>query len=196
MIRSSLPMKIAKIGYIIASLILCIFGLFIVIKPQYIPINTIRFGGLICILFGVIKLVGYFSKDLYRLAFQFDFELGLLYIILGLIFVLNLGKAVNYLAVVVGLFVMIDGLFKLRIAKDAKVFGLNNWWIILVVGLLTSILGGCLAFTIGKNSLFCNVLLGLVLLSEGILNLLTALITVKIIKHQKEDVIDVDYRKR
>ena len=30
------------------------------------------------LLFGFIKMIGYFSKDLYRLAFQFDLASGIL----------------------------------------------------------------------------------------------------------------------
>lgn len=185
MTKSVFLIRIAKFGYIITSLILCLFGLSLILKTDYIPAYLIKIGGVICIIFGTIKLIGYFSKDLYRLAFQFDFELGVIYIILGLIIVLDLGKVINYIAVPVGLLVMVDGLFKLRISKDAKDFGIERSWIILVMGLLASILGGCLALAVGKNLKLCNVLLGLVLLVEGSLNLLTVIMTVKIIKHQK-----------
>ena len=41
--------------------------------------------GCMMIGFGAVKLMGYFSRDLYRLAFQFDLAYGILLIVLGLI---------------------------------------------------------------------------------------------------------------
>lgn len=194
--KSTFLIKIAKAGYIATSLLLCFFGLPLILKANSIPTFLIKLGGVICIVFGIFKLVGYFSKDLYRLAFQFDFELGVIYIILGLIIALDLGKVINYIAVPIGLLVMVDGMFKLRISKDAKDFGIERSWMILAMGLFTSILGGCLALTVEKNLELRNILLGLVFLAEGSLNLLTVVMTVKIINHQKEDVIDIENRKR
>ena len=74
--RSVIPMRIAKIGYIVTSVLFCIVGILFIAKPE-ISTRMIGIGiGVATIVFGIVKLIGYFSKDLYRLAFQFDLEFG------------------------------------------------------------------------------------------------------------------------
>ena len=62
--RSVTPMRVAKIGYIIMSVLLCVFGVLLIVVPD-ISLSVI---GIVCgalfIVFGLVRLVGYFSKDL------------------------------------------------------------------------------------------------------------------------------------
>ena len=87
--RSVIPMRIAKIGYIVLSVVFCIVGILFVawsdIGTQLLSLAL----GIAMIVFGGIKIVGYFSKDLFWLAFQFDFELGIISAVLGIIVLLN-----------------------------------------------------------------------------------------------------------
>ena len=81
--RSVAPMKTAKIGYIVLSVALCVLGIILIAFPGF---SASLFGilcGVVLIMFGGVKLVGYFSKDLYRLAFQYDLVFGILMIALG-----------------------------------------------------------------------------------------------------------------
>ena len=47
-----------------------------------------------------------------------------------------------------------------------------------------------------KGSLAMAVLIGISLLIEGIMNLVVAIITVRIIRHQKPDYIDVEFNEQ
>ena len=83
--RSVAPMKIAKIGYIVVSVLFCIAGILFIALPE-ISTKIVKIEiGIAAIVFGIVKLIGYFSKDLYRLAFQFDLEFGILMVVLGTI---------------------------------------------------------------------------------------------------------------
>lgn len=70
--RSVTPMHIAKIGYIVLSVVFCIVGVLFVAWSDIGTQVLSRALGIAMIVFGGIKIVGYFSKDLFRLAFQFD----------------------------------------------------------------------------------------------------------------------------
>ncbi len=74
--RSTAPMRAAKTGYIIISAVLCVLGAVLIAFPDF----SVSLLGVICgitmIVFGIVKLTGYFSKDLYRLAFQYDLTSG------------------------------------------------------------------------------------------------------------------------
>jgi uncharacterized membrane protein HdeD (DUF308 family) len=188
-------MKVAKTGYIIMSAALCLFGVLMIVYPGF-SIETIGIVAGVClILFGVVKLVGYFSKDLFRLAFQYDLAFGILLISLGVIVLIRPGSLMNFLCLALGIAILADGLFKVQIAVDAKSFGIRLWWLILALAILTGALGLALVFRPSESAAVLVALLGVALLAEGILNLSTVLSAVKIIRHQRaERYIEADFR--
>ena len=82
---------------------------------------------------------------------------------------------------------------KLQTAHDAYRFGLRSWWAILTAAVLTCILGVALRLRPGESTSIIMRLFGCVVLAEGILNLLTVLMTVKIIRNQQPDIINASY---
>lgn len=191
-LRSVVPMRIAKIGYIIMSLVFCIVGALLAFFPELSLELVGRTLGIAMIIFGGIKLVGYFSRDLYRLAFQYDLEFGILLVVLGLIVLIKPVNVINFIFIALGIAILADGLFKVQIAVDSKKFGIGTWWLILSLAILTGIVGLLLVFRPAENAKLLTVLLGISLLAEGILNFCVAVVTVKIIRHQQPDVIETD----
>ena len=86
-----------------------------------------------------------------------------------------------------------DGLLKIQISIDARAFGIRRWWLILLVALLAVVIGVLLVFRTAQSERLLMVFLGLSLLADGIMNLITVLLTVKIIHHQYPDVIDAEF---
>ncbi len=190
--RSILPMRTAKTGYLVISALLCAFGVLLMARPEF---STVLFGrvlGVCMVVFGVIKLVGYFSKDLFRLAFQYDLAFGILLMALGVIALARPGSTMSFLCVILGVCVLADGLFKVQIAIDARTFGIRSWWLILVFAILSGAFGVLLVLRPSESARLLAVFLGLALLAEGIMNLCVALCTVKIVAHQKPDVVEIE----
>ena len=190
--RSVTPMKIAKTGYIVMSVLFCVAGILFITMPE---ISTEIIGvciGIAMILFGIVKLIGYFSKDLFRLAFQFDLEFGILMMVLGVIVLFNPKNLMVFICIALGISILLDGLFKIRIAMDSRQFGIKSWWLILSLAIVTGVIGVFLIFDSVIGSQILSVLLGLTLLSEGILNLYTVISTVLIVKNQAPDMIEVE----
>ena len=189
--RSVAPMRIAKIGYIVMSVLFCAAGVLLIAAPG-LSLSVIGVCiGVAMILFGIVKLVGYFSKDLFRLAFQFDLEFGILMMVLGGTVLFNPENLMAFTCVALGISILLDGLFKIRIAMDSKRFGIKSWWLILALAIVTGVIGVFLIFDSVVGAKALSVLLGLTLLSEGILNLYTVISTVLIVKNQMPDVIEV-----
>ena len=189
-------MKTAKIGYIVISALLCALGILLIAKPE-LSVSVIgTICGILLIVFGAVKLVGYFSRDLYRLAFQYDFAFGILLIMLGILILRVPEGLMNFICIAIGLFILTDGLFKIQIAMDAKKFGIKEWWLILLLALITAALGVLLIVRPDAGSSALTIILGVTLLSEGILNLGTVITAVKITRNQKPDIIEVDYEER
>ena len=126
-VRSVIPMWIAKISYIVMSAVLFLLGMLFAVRPD-ISIKIIgKVLGAALILFGCAKLIGYFSKDLFRLAFQYDLQFGILVFILGFILLLKPSDVINLIFMAMGIALLADSLFKIQIAFESRRFGIAKW---------------------------------------------------------------------
>jgi len=185
-------MRIAKAGYIVVSLILLLLGILFISLPDISMLTTGRILGVVMLLFGCIKLVGYFSKDLFRLAFQYDLQFGILALVIGIVILLKPQELINMLLIALGVAILADSLFKIQIAIDSKKFGIKSWWAIFTLAIVTGLAALILVFKPSESARIIAIILGASLFAQGILNLLVAIITVKIIKHQYPDRIEID----
>lgn len=191
--RSVTPMRVAKTGYIVMSVIFCVVGVLFIALPARSAVVIGKALGVAMAAFGVVKLVGYFSRDLFRLAFQYDLEFGILLIALGILVLTRTENVMDIICIAMGIAILADGLFKIQISVDSRRFGIRNWWLILTLAVITGAVGMLLVFRPWESVQALTVLLGISLLAEGVLNLCVAVTTVKIVKHQQPDVIETDY---
>ena len=188
--RSVTPMRAAKVGYIVMSALFCVLGAVLLIWPDVSVRWFGRLLGIGMLIFGAVKLVGYFSRDLFRLAFQYDLAFGLLLMALGTVTLCHPGDAMSFLCMMFGIPVLADGLFKIQIALDSRRFGIRTWWLVMVLAALTCAIGVLLVFRPWDGAQVLTMLMGISLLLDGILNLSVALCTVKIVRHQQPDSIE------
>ena len=180
--RSTAPMRVAKIGYIVMSVVFCAVGLMFIFRSDVSAAFLGYLLGISMVVFGAIKIVGYFSKDLFRLAFQYDLEFGVILIVLGVIVLARPLDVLNFIFIAAGIATLADSLFRIRIAMDAKRFGIESWWTILAIAVATGVIGIILIVRPWESAGVLTVLLGISLLAEGLLNLCVAISTVKIVK--------------
>ena len=175
-------LRAAKYGYMILSVFLCMLGIVLIAKPGFSVQLLCRIGGVLLILFGCVRIVGYVSNDLYRLAFQFDLGFGIFLMVLGVILLLWTDVMITMAAVLLGIFILADALMKLQISVDAKAFGIPAWWMILSAAVITGAVGFLILLRPWVGSAAVMILTGVALLSEGILNLITMLVAVKVLQ--------------
>lgn len=185
--RSTKLIRAAKIAYIVTSLLFCVGGALLLTLGD-LSVSVIgTAGGILLLVFGLVKLAGYFSKDLYRLAFQFDLAEGILLLVIGAAVLCNPDRAIAFLCLMLGLAVLVDALCKLQTALDARRFGLPAWGLILGLAICTGLIGAVLAFRPAASARVLTALLGVSLVAEGALNLCVALFAVKVIRHQRPE---------
>ena len=182
----------AKLGYILLSVALCVLGGVLIAVPDFSAALLCRLVGVTMLLFGAVKIIGYCSKDLYRLAFQYDLAFGILLIALGGILLFRPDTMVQIICIIMGVCVLADALLKIQIYIDSKAFGLEKWWLILVAAILTGVAGFLLVLRPMESARAVMILLGVTLITEGLLNLTTILTAVKIIRRQRPEIIDTD----
>lgn len=112
--------RMARDGYILISIIFYIVGIVCMTIPSISPLVLCITGGIILVAYGIVKIIGYLSDDLYDLAFQFDLACGIFLIVLGVIvFGCNL-RIRSYLSPGLGLLILLDAVLKVQTAKDGK----------------------------------------------------------------------------
>ena len=114
-------------------------------------------------------------------------------VVLGIIVLANPFGTITFVFIAMGISILADALFKIRISMDARRFGIGDWWLILTLAFLSAVAGLLLVFRPWESAAVLTVLLGISLLCEGVLNLCVAVSTVKIVPHQYPDVIEVEY---
>lgn len=85
-----------------------------------------------------------------------------------------------------GLFILADALLKVQTAFDAKRIGVKQWWLILIMSLITAVIGTLLFLKPYNGTEGVMILIGLNLVVDGILNLFVVQSTVDIIKRKNE----------
>lgn len=176
----------AKYSYIITSALMIVLGLLLVIFPSISATVVCYLAGGMVTLFGIVKLVGYFSKDMFRLAFQFDFAMGIGALIAGILMLIHPHNVVRLIPIIVGVFILIDGALKLQTARDAKRFGMKGWWSILILAILTCIGGLFLIIDPFKGASALMILLGATFMMYGIQNLAVTAYTVRVARAEDE----------
>jgi uncharacterized membrane protein HdeD (DUF308 family) len=161
------------------SLVFMILGLCLLLWPDLSALTICVLLGVICMVHGIVRLVGYFANDLYRLAFQFDLAVGILSILIGCVLVFHPRHILALLPVVLGLFILADSALRIQTALDARRFGMSKWWAILLVAIGGVVLGTVLLFSPFEGTRALVRLMGLTLLIDGGECLLTCLYTVK-----------------
>ena len=190
--RSTKIMRAAKTGYFIMSAVMCLLGFVMFFYPSLSAVTLCYLLGATLTVYGTIKIIGYFSKDLYRLAFQYDLAFGILLATVGIILLLYPQRAMTIFFIAFGVLVLSDGLFKIQMAMEAKNFGIHQWWLILLFAILAALSGLLLILSPAESAEFVMSVLGISLICDGILSFMVAFFMVKIIRYQQPDQIEVE----
>lgn len=164
--------KFARTGYILISILFYFSGALCLTIPDISGKAVAIAGGLILIAYGIIKITGYLSKDLFCLAFQYDFACGILLLVLGIVVLVTSQKFKGNLLSAVGVLILLDSLLCLQTSIDAKKFGLSSWPVMLAFSILSAALGDALIVTNTQMIAGCS------LLAEGLMRHYTVHCTV------------------
>lgn len=155
--------KFARTGYILISILFYLSGILCLIIPDISGKAIATAGGIILIAYGIIKITGYLSKDLYCLAFQYDLACGIFLLVLGIVVLAVNQRFKGYLLPGVGVLILLDSLLCIQTSMDAKRFGLSSWPVILALSILSGVFGAVLLVTNTQMIAGCS------LLAEGVM---------------------------
>lgn len=170
--------KEVRIIHVIVSALLFFSGVFLIAWPDIGGVAARWLVGANLILTGTVRTLGYFSNDLYRLAFQYDLAIGGLSTILGVLIFMYPDNVPELLPYVLGTYIILDGLFKLQTAFDAKQFGMKKWIGLLISAAAVSVCG--IAVLVGATAWDRVILSGVALAVDAAENIWNTMATVRV----------------
>ena len=175
-----------KKAYTIMTICLIAVGAVLLFWPQLGFETMCKIYGAFLIVYGITKLSGFFAKDIFQLAFEFDLALGIVSIVLGIIIIAKSEYIIEILSTAIGIFMLIDAAFKIQTAIEAKRFGIARWKLIMIMAFMVGFVGILLLVTPFDTMSVIVRLIGLNLSLDGILNLFVVRNTVETIRRNSE----------
>lgn len=161
----------AKIINLISAGVMTVAGILLMALNSMTDVLAQRIMlGLLFGLTGAAKIFGFFSNDLYRLAFQYDFAFGVFCELLTLLLVLSPEQNYEVLHLLLVAYVLFDALLKAQMSLDARRFGMKSWGIILGTALVLCSAAAFAAAAIQSEILPPVFLVGLALCMDGVEN--------------------------
>ena len=169
--------KKLKWNLIVMSVLYLALGIFLLMVPGT-ALNVVCYAlGGVVLLGAVIQLVRYFLVE--RGIFQSQLTLisGLVCLALGGFLILRSDIVVRILPIVFGLFVIFDSLGRVQSALELRRCGYGSWKGFLLLALLSVVLGVVMIVDPFGAMETLVMAIGVILIIEGALNLLSALYT-------------------
>ena len=179
-------LKKVKNAYSILAVSLIILGILLLCMPWMAVEFIYKICGVVMIIFGIVKLVGYFTKDLFQLAFQFDFAMGCISAIIGGLLLFKTMRSAEFTAIIIGIFMLIDALLRIQTTLDAKQIGIEKWKALLLISMIAAVIGILLLFMPLRGTRWMIRFIGLNLCMDGILNLVIVQSTVEKFRRIRE----------
>ena len=170
----------AKIIHLCSAVIFLIAGILVAVVPE---LDDLSFGSTVVsiasIVIGIAGIYGYFSNDMYRLAFQSDFAFGIFNVILGVLLLLNPLRLPVLLPTAIAILTLLDGGNKSQIAIEGQRFGINKWYLVLLSALI-EIAIGLVLIMLAYHALDVRAWMGVAMGVVGATNFWTTMYTVRI----------------
>ena len=185
--RNNAVVRSAKVINIVSASLMIVAGVLLMTIDSMEEILAQRI--MLGVLFGLTggaKLFGFFSNDLYRLAFQYDFAFGIYCELLTLLLVLSPAQNYDMLHLLLVAYALFDALLKTQMSLDARRFGMKSWGLILGTALALGVTGAFAAAALQTQLVRALFLVGFALALDGVENCWITAYTVRIRAKKKD----------
>lgn len=186
--------KNSNIPKIISSLVYIVIGIIMIIFTEIVG-NTISYligAGLT--IYGLFSILTYFIKKEDNEYSQLI--IGILSTAFGIFAIASPGTIIKIIPVTLGIIIIIDSLIELTHVFKLKAFGMNKWWINLIITAVLMIFGFTFIFFADLFGSFLVIILGIILALKGLLGFAHIALVGHYAKNYNKDskMIDVEAR--
>lgn len=168
---------IKKSGWtgIITSIIFAILGIVLIVNPNGVLKFVSVILATIFIVFGIVKIMQYFTAKGNYNFYNYDFIYGIISIIVGIVTLCFLGTIETILRIIIGLWIIYSGIIRLDFSFKLKSMELKSWIPVIVLAILMMICGIVVIAT--KGALVSTI--GIFILIYSIMDLIESIIFMK-----------------
>ena len=184
-------LKSLKANYTLSAVICVVIGLVLMIWPGTSTQLVCMVLGSVLLVYGLLQLALYLFARERTLYLQGMLILGIIFSVLGVWILLKPEIVIAAVPIIMGVIIIIHGLHNISQAISLNKMGYDNWWLALLFGILTAVLGGVLVynpFTVVNTVVR---VIGAFLLYDGLSNL-WILSRVFKVKKAADRVVDVE----
>ncbi len=182
-----------KTNFLVDAILLIVVGLVLIFLPgTTLALLTKVLGGLV-VFAGVAAIIsGIFSKKKNVLTKNSSLVAGIIIAVVGMWILMNPAFFESIIPVIAGVIVLISGLGNLGEALSLGKSNYGNWWIALILAVLTILVGAFLLFRPLTAMAYVVQIIGGALVYNGASNLWIVSRMHKVEKTIKKEVIDVE----
>lgn len=182
--------KRIKWAYVGLSAAFLALGVLLVANPETSMITICRILGGCALALGVLKIILYFVRDVEGVAMRYDFAVGAFCMLIGAMLLWRAPTMVGFMSVVIGLFILVDCVFKLQVAIDSRRMGASSWWVTLLFTCVCLVMGILLVFDPFNGQQVLATVMGVSLIADALQNICTVIYAAVFVKDVKEAVRD------
>ena len=175
-----------KIELIIISIVLFALGLFLVVFPEISQLIICKAVGIALCVWGVLRLITYFSMVRKEIFASFGFVQGISLLAFGLFFVMKPEVIAMFFGTILAIVIIIDGILKLQYGIEFYRMEADKWWIEAVVAALMVVMGVIALFNPFDSSVALMIFIGIVLMVEGVSDLISIIRISAFVKKLKD----------
>ncbi|MGI6183039.1 MAG: HdeD family acid-resistance protein [Candidatus Fimadaptatus sp.] len=125
---------------ILTSMLTILLGLVMLFFPGVSALAVCIMFGAALTIDGIVKLIGYFSKDDMGYMFRYDLISGVVQLITGILLLMHPRVIMAAIPVVLGIALVCDCLIKGRLALGLKREGYGMWWLSMLAAVLEAVM--------------------------------------------------------
>lgn len=173
-----------RFGYLLLAILLCASGVVIIAYPKQSMTTVSYIIGFVALVGGIVQVIKILADRHRGAGFAFSIITACVTIICAVTALIFPSAVMSVYPMIIGLFIIIDGAFKLQTVINSKRYNLKMWWFLLIIACLT-IFGGFLCVRVrlaDDNFGLFSFILGASLTICGIQNFFSLFYLGKIVK--------------
>ena len=180
-----------KWSYVFVSVFFLVLGLLMVVRPEASLTVICRGLGILTAVFGAVRVLQYFLRAPQGIGQRYDLAGGLFCLLVAAVLIFRASEVAAILSVIVGIFILIDSVFKLQVALDARRTGVTTWGMMMILACISLLLGVLLVFDTFKGQAVISIIMGCTLIYDALADLFTVFYVTRAVKGVKAAVRDV-----
>lgn len=173
-----------RLPYYMAYILTLCLGVFLFSNAEQSLEILSKIIGVICIIYAIARTISMFVAKKREALFTLGIIINIALVVLGVLIMTNSFGLSAIIGLIIAIYLLLDALWKLRIAFAAKKFSLPHWYILLLISAVNIIIAIVALTNVSSVAKVSIQLIALGIVCDSVLNLLSLAFQSKIDKSQ------------